>query len=678
MFGFFEKAPAYDPSQLAVLDIDDTLQSNVPGLYVIGDLTGYPLIKSAINQGVDVVDRLAPALQAAPGAKGLLDLIIVGAGCAGLSAALRAHELGLSFVVLEQGKIANTIANFPDAKLIFDEPKDAAARGRLYIQETTKEDILERWLREVREAGVEVRTQESVTAIRREQADRFVVETPKGAYVGRRVLLAIGRRGNPRKLGVEGEDLPKVCSELHSPDLISDRDILVVGGGDAAAETALALCGANRVTMAVAANALARPKPANRERVLGEAAAGRLDLRLGARVKRITEREAELQQAGETVVLPNDYTFTMLGADPPITFLAKLGVRLRGAWTKRRVLALSLWSLFVLALYLVHAPQRFAAAPILGRIARSLPGGWYGMLYTILVGAFGLHILMKPRARHVRFGWYINLRTASAMFFQVFVYFVLPVFVLHDYRVVQLFHSWPLTIGTLTPDTHAAAPWVFWAGMGIAFVAMPVLVYFFGKRFCSFICGCGALAETFGDSTRDLSPKGALNRKREAIIYAVLIWAAAYTVYQWARRPLFGARGPAALEFIFGAGYGLAIEWLWAGVIGVAAYFFFGNRIWCRYGCPLAILMNLYGKVGLKSRFKIVSNDKCIDCGQCNRYCQMGIDVKRFAIQKKPLTLEDTPCIGCGECIAVCPMDVLSFRDRQNTAARNGDARARH
>jgi thioredoxin reductase/ferredoxin len=671
MFGFFEKAPPFDPSKNVFLDIKDNLESNIPGLYIVGDLTGFPLIKTAINQGTELIDRLEKDVRRTSAPEGVYDLIIVGAGCAGLSAALRAQEKGLSYLVLEQGKIANTIANFPSMKKIFDEPKQVASIGKLYVAETTKEDLLANWYRQVEEARLNIHTMEPVKDVRREKDDRFVVETAQGTYVGKRVLLAIGKRGNPRKLGVPGEDQGKVANELHNPQRYEGSDILVVGGGDAGAETALALCEKNRVTFAVASESLSRPKKQNRERVLAQVAAGRIDLKLNATVKSIGTDDATLQVGSETVTIPNDFVFTMIGSDPPLPFLSKIGVRVKGAWTNQRVGLFALSTLFFTLLYLYKLYG--AHLPLIGGLYQYFPknvfgANWYGLLYTITVLTFGLHALLKPRPRHVRFHKYIRLRYASTIVFQVGVYFLIPAFLLHqDFRIVGLFHLWPLSIGNLMPATYNASPAYFWASFCLSFLALPVFVYFFGKRYCSFICGCGALAETMGDSTRDLSPKGFLNRKKEIIVYGVLAWAFLHTLFQWIREPLFGKNVPPMLNILFGTAYGIMIDWLWAGVIGVGAYFFFGSRIWCRYGCPLAILMNLYGKIGLKSRFEIVSNDKCIDCGQCNRYCQMGIDVKKFAIEQKPLTLKDTPCIGCGECIAVCPMEVLSFGPKKMT-----------
>jgi thioredoxin reductase/NAD-dependent dihydropyrimidine dehydrogenase PreA subunit len=658
----------FDPTAGVYLDLDETLQSNVPGVYVAGDLTGFPLLKTAINQGVEIVERIA----AEPRAEGeTLDLLIVGAGAAGLSAALRAKELGLRFSVLEQGRIASTIVNFPAGKPIFAEPEGVSIAGSLFLAETTKEALLERWESQIAGADLPIRTGIAVTGLRAEPDGRLMAQTATGeTLTARRVLLAIGKRGNPRRLGVPGEDLPHVRTELLDPGKHRGEEIVIVGGGDSAVEAALALCENNRVTLLVRGDALTRPKQRNRERAQEAQTASRLTIRYKAQLNEITERAVLLKDGTS---LPAGLVFTMLGADPPLAFLRKIGIRTRGAWTPARWGWFAMSSLFFLALYGIY---RFGAAtPLVGGLAPWLarvPGGWYGLLYTLCVLGFGLHALLRPRARHLRYHGYIRARTLSAIFVQVVLYFLVPLFVLKGVPLAQVLHLWPLSIDTLTPEQHSRAPWVFWSGLGLSFVGLPVLVYFHGKRYCSFVCGCGALAETLGDATRDLAPRGRAGRRWEFLGYGVLAWAFGYVLWKWLRvGPLAGAHLP-ALDFLFGGAYGFLIAWLWAGLVGVGAYFFFGNRIWCRYGCPLAWLMNLYGKVGLKSRFAIVSNERCIDCGQCNRYCQMGIDVKGFAMAQRPLTLSETPCIGCGECLAVCPMDVLSFGDGTGRSGSDG------
>jgi polyferredoxin len=186
-------------------------------------------------------------------------------------------------------------------------------------------------------------------------------------------------------------------------------------------------------------------------------------------------------------------------------------------------------------------------------------------------------------------------------------------------------------------------------------------VLFQGKRYCSWICGCGGLAETLGDRWRHLAPKGPASVRLEWMGSAVLAAAAVITVMVLARDAvdLFKRPSAAALDW-----YGLLVDLWLVGLLPVTLYPFLGGKIWCRYWCPLARMMNmlgsLYTRLGV-SRFAIRSNEKCIACGECSRYCQVGIDVMRFALKQEDITNYSTSCIGCGICVSVCPMDVLSF-----------------
>jgi polyferredoxin len=196
-------------------------------------------------------------------------------------------------------------------------------------------------------------------------------------------------------------------------------------------------------------------------------------------------------------------------------------------------------------------------------------------------------------------------------------------------------------------------------------VAIPVLVYFVGSRFCSFICGCGCLAETLGDRVRHLAPRGPKSIAFErAAATTVLVAASVVTIAS-----LFFSNWILATKGM--AVYGLLIDVMLAGAIGVGFYWFLGNRVWCRFFCPLRMYMNLIGRVA--SRFRIVpAVDKCIACGQCSRQCQMGIPVMDFAKMGKPLTLEESSCIGCGVCVDVCPVDVLHYSEAGARAAAPG------
>jgi polyferredoxin len=207
-------------------------------------------------------------------------------------------------------------------------------------------------------------------------------------------------------------------------------------------------------------------------------------------------------------------------------------------------------------------------------------------------------------------------------------------------------------------------------GAFLAFVIIPVLVLFHGKRYCSWICGCGGLAETLGDRWRHLAPKGKTSRQWESMNAVVLAAAVVVTLLMLGRDAVTFFRKPAGVGSEY---YHLFADVWLVGILPVSLYPFFGGKVWCRYWCPLAKFMQIlsaaYTRWGV-SRFAISSNDKCIACGECSRNCQVGIDVMQFALKQEELNNVNSSCIGCGICVTVCPMDVLSF-----TAARSGESK---
>ncbi len=252
------------------------------------------------------------------------------------------------------------------------------------------------------------------------------------------------------------------------------------------------------------------------------------------------------------------------------------------------------------------------------------------------------------------------------IFFQCFGLCLFPIFLVPRFapdwyaNAGYAFHlvlAWPLSIQAIPAPWHAGHLFPFLYALGITFIGIPVFVYFLGSRFCSWICGCGALAETLGDEVRHLAPRGprSIRFERRAgtavLVVAAAVTLASFFFSNW----ILAAKGMGL--------YALWIDVVIAGAIGVGFYWFMGNRVWCRFFCPLRMYMNLIGRIA--SRFRIVpSPDKCIACGQCSRECQMGIPVMDFAKAAEPVTLRNSSCIGCGICVDVCPVDVLHYSDR--------------
>ena len=211
--------------------------------------------------------------------------------------------------------------------------------------------------------------------------------------------------------------------------------------------------------------------------------------------------------------------------------------------------------------------------------------------------------------------------------------------------------------------------------MVLAFVITPIFVLFQGKRFCSWICGCGGLAETLGDRWRHLAPKGKAAVKWESmawviIVVAVVVTAVVFPYDAFRLKQSYAAAGDTGAgktASILTGWYKLMVDVWMAGILPVTLYPFLGGKVWCRYWCPLAKLMqagsSVFAKLGI-GRFAIQSSSKCIACNECTRYCQIGIPVMQYALKQETLDNQNSSCIGCGICVTVCPMDVLTFKGK--------------
>ncbi|MBE9552982.1 MAG: NAD(P)-binding domain-containing protein [Proteobacteria bacterium] len=305
--------------------VSPSFETNAPGIFIAGELGGMGLIRNAVAQGRQAVETIAK-LDGIGRGDGL-DLVIVGAGPAGFAATLTATQLGLRFVTVEQETLGGTVAHYPRGKVVMTAPMELPLIGKANFTETTKEALLEFWQAAERKAGLQINYQERVEEIGHVEK-AFVVQTTKDTYCARAVLLAIGRRGTPRKLEVSGEHLSKVVYRLIDPEQYRGKSVLVVGGGDSAIEAAVSIAAERgaAVTLSYRGENFARAKEKNRQKVEQSVAAGQLNLLLESNVKAIAESHVQISQQDRLIEIPNEAVIVAAGGILPTPFLRKIGI----------------------------------------------------------------------------------------------------------------------------------------------------------------------------------------------------------------------------------------------------------------------------------------------------------------------------------------------------------------
>lgn len=737
--------------------VDENGQSSVPGLWIVGDLTGIPLLKFSSNSGALAVRQIAADGQlrksGREGSEGgdILDVVIVGAGVSGMAAALEARRAGLSFEMYEATEAFSTVVNFPARKPIFTYPTDMTPAGDLQFTAEVKEPLVAELLAQTLEQGVEPRIAR-VERIRRRGGIFEVVIPGQESAKARRVIVGIGRSGNFRKLDVPGEEMDKVSNRLHDPKDFADRDVLVVGGGDSALETSIAIALAGgRVTVSYRKAEFSRPKPENLEKLQALAAdpmadiavdtpsservttssgafleearrPGSVRLMMASQVGRIDEGQVTLTNSGgQEECIPNDAVFSMIGREAPLEFFRRSGVAIHGEMGRRQWVSLGLFTAICAFVYhwkwgggltqwfqqrewfpfgvpelLRDAGTVFGAtaadpSSLLGTLTLNLgkPGFYYSMLYCALVCVFGWRRIQRRRTPYVR------AQTAALAAVQVLPLFLLPYIALpylgyngwfdsgfgksfadalfpavsyghgrEYWRAFGLVLAWPLFVW----NVFTWQPLWWWLGMSLVqtFVILPLIIYFWGKgAYCGWICSCGALAETLGDTHRHKMPHGASWNRLNMVGQVILLISLVLLVTR-----IGGWVWPETWLGSFHSGllqdwkpFGLQLNYKWvvdlflAGIIGYGAYFWFSGRMWCRFACPLAALMHIYARF---SRFRILADKKkCISCNICTSVCHQGIDIMNFA--NKGLPMADPECVRCSACVESCPTGVLEF-----------------
>ncbi|MGB8165958.1 MAG: NAD(P)-binding domain-containing protein [Chthoniobacteraceae bacterium] len=757
------KWPAGSVEKLPV--VGENGQTNVPGIRIVGDLSGVPLLKFSSETGTQAVRAILaePDFAQQRGKdERVLDVAIIGGGVSGVSAAMEAAKAGLRYELFEATQLFSTVANFPKAKPIFTYPTELTPAGGIQYSEASgvKESLLEDMERQRKAAGVEP------VAARIERIERtggaFTLhhgDDAKTKTRALRVIVAIGRSGNFRRMDLPGEELDKVSNRLHDPKDFAGKDVLVVGGGDSAAEAAIALvaCGA-RVTFSYRGEELTRPKPENIEKLKmlaenpgaavsvaqptservttaassemrGKGAPGRLTLALGTAPVRIEVDKAILRRgkSGPEETIPNDYVFAMIGREAPLEFFRRSGITINGDRNRKWWITFALTLIAFIWLYhwkkdfFVGTPIDFNPSAVVSsdstdttslfatlRDSAKYRSFWYSSIYAIVVIIFGIRRVQRRKTP------YVKLQTLSLVLIAVIPLYLLPEIILpwmgHNglfaegaplrgfadtffevadwkiaklpeadraaamvfgaersyWRVIGFILAWPLVVA----NWFTEKPMWGWLIVGSiqTFVLIPLLVWRFGKgAYCGWICSCGALAETLGDTHRHKMPHGPKATRWNMVGQFFLAFAVVLMFLRIVSWTFPGSPAGSIFHFLekgapLGGGlplfnYEYFVDLLWSGIIGVGFYFHLSGRVWCRFACPLAALMNIYGRF---SRFRIFAEKKkCISCNVCTSVCHQGIDIMNFA--NKGMPMEDPECVRCSACVQQCPTGVLSF-----------------
>ena len=309
--------------------VNQHFETNVPGISIAGELGGMGLIKNAVEQGRQAVEHIAKILD--KNHKAPYDLIVVGAGPAGISASLAAKKHGLRCLTLEQDTLGGTVFTFPRKKVVMTSPMELPLYGKVKLFETSKTELLGLWNGVLDKNGIVVRENSKVESISFVNDAHKVVTLNGEEYLTKHVLLAIGRRGTPRKLNVPGESMEKVAYRLLEPERIRNENIVVVGGGDSAVEAALLLADHNRVTLSYRKDAFQRIKPKNGEPIKKAMELGKIDVRFNTNVEIIDRYEVAISGENgdkQKTFLKNDRIYIFAGGELPTQFLDKIGIQI--------------------------------------------------------------------------------------------------------------------------------------------------------------------------------------------------------------------------------------------------------------------------------------------------------------------------------------------------------------
>jgi len=313
--------------------VKPNFETDVPGIFIAGELGGMGLIRNAIEQGRQAMQSVSKLLRT--GHNNEYDLVIIGAGPAGFAATLAAKADKLRSVTVEQDALGGAVAHFPRRKLVMTQPALLPIIGKTKFKEVQKEQLIDFWQGVEKETGIAINYDERVDTIEAAPGGTgYTVTTNKSAYDARAILLAIGRRGTPRQLGVPGEELPKVVYRLIDAEQYQNQHVLVVGGGDSALEAATSIAAepGTTVTLSYRSGAFSRAKQKNREKIESMASDGRIEVLLNSNVKEIQTESVTIANGDATKEIRNDSVIISAGGILPTAFLQKIGINVETKW----------------------------------------------------------------------------------------------------------------------------------------------------------------------------------------------------------------------------------------------------------------------------------------------------------------------------------------------------------
>ena len=309
--------------------VNENFETNTTGIYIAGELGGMGLIKNSVEQGQQAIESIAKSKKSSK--ENVLDVVIIGAGPAGISASLAAKKEGLSCVTLEQESLGGTVYTFPRAKIVMTSPMNLPLHGKAKLYDTSKDELLQLWNKVIEDHDLKIEENTKVEDISPLHDKTFKIVTNKGKeYISNNVLLAIGRRGTPRKLNIPGENSQKVAYRLLEPERISGKKIMVVGGGDSAVESAMLLKDDNEVILSYRKDKFARIKPKNKDKITEAIADQSIKAIFDSNLVSLSDQSVMIKVNGEAESrkLENDLVYIFAGGELPTIFLQKAGVEI--------------------------------------------------------------------------------------------------------------------------------------------------------------------------------------------------------------------------------------------------------------------------------------------------------------------------------------------------------------